>query len=170
MFGQREFKSYEKFEGVRPEPRILHQTFTPQSESHDHVSFKVKSSGKNAHMSSTMYIERKFRLQPELPSLMPESSVLAANADHTRQYRPIDLDISKNTLKYVRSPGFVLQNNASNMIFNCNAGSVASDPKFLESYARLYEKPLKQFIRGSGKSFSNHNDAVIRTAEMNVQK
>ena len=78
------------------------------------------------------------------------------------------MDLSDHTLQWIRSPGFVLQNNASQMFFNCNAGSVNSDPKFIESYAKLYEKPLKQFIRGSGKSFSNHNDAVIRTGSLNV--
>ncbi len=81
MFGERVFNPYEKFEAVKPEPRILHQTLTATNDREDSVTFEVKSAGKESHMSSTIYLERKFTVVPELPSKIPEFSVLKHGED-----------------------------------------------------------------------------------------
>ena len=163
------FNPYEKFEAAKPEPRILHQTLSATRDREDSVTFEVKPAGKESHMSSTIYLERKFTVVPELPSQIPEFSVLEHGEDHTRQYRPFDMSIDDHEgLAFLRAPGFVLQNNASQLIFNCNAGSVGCDPRFLESYSKLYAKDLSSFVRGSGGSFSNHNDTVVRRGNLNT--
>ena len=159
MYGERQLKEYRKFEGPRPEPRILHQTFSPYEDSAQCTKFDVRSSGMNAHMSTTMFLERKYTVQLQLPSIVEERYVLDSMADHTRKYRPITNTLD---LAFLRKPGFLLQNNAKNIYFDCNAGTVQCDPRFLQAYTKLYEKELKQFIRASGRSFANHTDNTHR--------
>ena len=168
MFGQRSLEKYNKFSAPRSEPTILHRTFLPEVDDIDKVRFDVRSSGKDAHLSSTMYLERTFTVQIQLPSMANEKYVLASGADHTRKYRAVDHQYNTVGLKFMRSPGFALQNNASDFFFQCDAGTINSDPRFLQNYTKLYKDDLKQFIRGSGKSFSNHNDKVQRTQQLNV--
>ncbi len=168
MFGQRRVTNYEKFSGPKPEPRILHQTIEPEEDTLERVRFDMKSSGKNAHLSSTMYLERTFKVQVQLPSMINEKYALALEADHTRKYRAVDFEHNADKMEWIRMPGFVLQNQASDFYFSCNAGTVNSDPRFLQNYTKLYEKDLKQFIRSSGKSFSNHNDRVTRGYSLNT--
>ena len=168
MFGQRRVTNYDKHVGPAPEPVILHQTIEPEEDTLERVRFDMRSSGKNAHLSSTMYLERTFRVQIQLPSKVNEKYALAQDADHTRKYRGVDYTYNAKKMKYIRMPGFVLQNQASDFYFSCNAGTVNSDPRFLQNYTKLYEKDLKQFIRGSGKSFSNHNDNIRRGYDYNT--
>ena len=170
MFGQRRVTKYQKFDGgPAPEPQIFHQTVEPEEDTIERVRFDMRSSGKNAHLSSTMYLERKFRIQVQLPSVMNERYALAHTADTTRKYRAVDWEYNANKMKFIRAPGFALQNQASDFYFSCNAGTVNSDPRFLQNYAKLYKKELKQFVRGSGKSFSNHNDKIWRGYELNTK-
>ena len=64
----RHAQTYVKYEPGASEPVILHQTVTPEIDELDRVRFDVRSSGKDAHLSSTMYLERKFRVQIQIPS------------------------------------------------------------------------------------------------------
>ena len=140
MFGTRNLKQYNKFEGPPAETSIIHHHFTPESESIDRLEFDVKTMGRHCHMSTTMYLERKLRVQVQLPDIIPESAVLSANADHTRQYR--SHSAANGAAKFMLRPGFLLQENAENTYFNFNGGSVAVDSKWLGPYAKLYKKDL----------------------------
>ena len=167
MFGTRIQTPYAKFEAPAPEPSHQHRTFKPERESLDEVRFDLRMPGNKSHMSTTMFLERKFTVQIQQVDLMREQYVLAADADHTRVYRPMNLGKTKSRFM-ISSPGLSLQNNASNIYFNFNGGSVAVDTEWLPVYASLYKKALTPFVRGSGRSFSNHNDYVLRSNELNV--
>ena len=169
MYGQqRQLKSFNKFEPQKPEPRIMHQTFKPYQDTDVCTKFDVRSSGMNAHMASTMFLERKYKVQIQQVSPVEEQYALREDADHTRQYRPINLHHNGNGTCFIRKPGFLLQNNTKAISFDCNAGSVECDTRFLNAYSKLYQNNLKQYIRASGKSFSNHKDNTERGYALNT--
>ena len=150
MYGQqRQLKSFNKFDGPKPEPRIMHQTFMPYEDSEVYTKFDVRSSGMNAHMSSTMFLERKYKVQIQQVSRVNEAYALAEDADHSRKYRPIHIG-DNNAANFIRKPGFLLQNNTKSINFDCNAGSVECDTRFLNAYSKLYQDKLNQYIRSSG--------------------
>ena len=141
-------------------PSVIHQTYEPDIDTLDHVSFDVKMAGVTGHMSSKIILEREFDVQVQLPNKLEEEFALNTPG---RVYRPyIDQDS-----KFAVMPGFVLQDNAENVFLNFNGGSLVLDTKWLSNYARLYRKSLKPAIRGAGRSFSNHNDSISRNHFLN---
>ena len=155
----RDLKTYSKQENIDGAPSVIHTTFEPTHDDLDRVEFDIKSIGHTAHMSSTIYLERVFRLQTQRV-MIPESAVLATNRvnePHLRQFGDGNYTI------YSVLPGFTLQQNASDVYYNFNGGSVRLDANWIAPYAKLYAKDLEQFIRNSGRRFSNHKDSQLRS-------
>ena len=141
-------------------PSVIHQTYEPDIDTLDHVSFDVKMAGVTGHMSSKIILEREFDVQVQLPDKLEEE--FALNTPE-RVYRPyLDQDS-----KFAVMPGFVLQDNAEKVFLNFNGGSLVLGTEWLSNYARLYRKSLKPAIRGAGRSFSNHNDNISRDHFLN---
>ena len=168
MYGHRQLKEFNKFEEIKPEPRIVHQTLDAYQDDSSYTKFDLRSSGMNAHMSSTMFLERRFTVQIQQVNRIPEEYALSEDSDHTRVYRPIDIDLNGDRTHFIRKPGFMLQENTKSINFDCNAGTMECDTRFLNAYSKLYKDKLKQYVRGSGRSFSNHKDDVRRGYGLNT--
>jgi len=158
MFGERKLSQYKETKVPAPEPSYIHKTFTPKEETKDNVRFDIRSVGKVAHMSSTIFLERKIQGKIVMPSRVPERFTMK-DAYGPRKQHGI---ASHAEVQFLRKPGFVLQENMKRLNFSFNAGDVHSETEWLAPYCKLYPQSLKPFVRNSGKSFSNQNDQIHR--------
>ena len=163
----RELREYKKPAAPENPKSVIHTTFEPTTERDDFVEFDIKSAGLTGHMSSVMYLEREINFYVAQVSRANEMFVLSTNDSHRRLYRPLDKSQSFG-LAFAVKPGFTLQENIKKMHFTFNGGSSSFDTQWLAPYSKLYEKELKSFVRGSGHSFSNHQDRVLRGLGLNV--
>ena len=151
----RQILNFSKHEGRdAPPPSVIHQTFSPEQDTLEKLVFDIKMAGAMAHMSTTMYIEREFEVQTELPHTAEEEFTIN---DQQRMWRPYNT----TTAKFTVNPGFVLQENMDKAFFRFNGGSVTLDPEWIASYRNLYKKELEPYLRGSGRRFANHNDDIL---------
>ena len=147
--------NYVKHKNDKPAPpSVIHQVYYPDEDTLDRVNFDIKMAGAGAHMSTTMFIEREFEVQPQLVHEAIEKFTIN---DTRRKYRPYSTDTAKFTVR----PGFVVQENMKSGYFSLNGGSVTLDSKWLGAYRKLYTKDLEPFMKGSGRRFANHNDFVL---------
>ena len=163
----RELQEYQKHEAPTHPTSVIHTTFEPVSEKNDYVEFDIKSAGLTSHMSSVMYLEREFTYVIKNVSTADEQFVLSSIYEHERLYRPLDDSRITKDLAFVVKPGFRIQENVKKMHFTFNGGGASFDTEWLTPYCKLYAEKLKQFVRGSGRTFSNHKDHVIRQNLLN---
>ena len=156
----RQISNYKKHQAsdMHP-PSVIHQTFDPELDTLENVRFDIKMAGSTCHMSTTMYLEREFEIQTQLPHSPAEEFTINLP---DRKWRDYDTTTAKFTVK----PGFVLQENAERAFFRFNAGSVTLDSDWIGSYRNLYKKELMPYIRGSGRRFANHNDDISHMRSM----
>ena len=154
----------ERFEKVTPQPgpvSVIHQAYEPDIDKLDHVSFDIKMAGVTANMSTRIVLEREFTVQVQRGT--EDEFLYKTNSAQFHVNRPCKVT---NT-HFAVLPGFVLQQNMDKAFLNFNGGSTVLDTKWLSNYSRLYPQSLKSHIRGSGRSFSNHNDKVERELYLN---
>ena len=156
----RRIANFKKYEGrQQAPPSVIHQTFLPEKDTLDHLVFDLKMAGAQCHMSTTMYLEREFEVQTQIPYGAEEEFTII---DQERKWRDYDTTTAKFTVK----PGFVLQENTDKAFFRFNGGSVTLDPEWVGSYRNLYKKDLEPYIRGSGRRFANHNDDLTHMGSL----
>ena len=163
----RELREYKKHIAAEHPTSVIHTTFEPISEKNDYVEFDIKSAGLTGHMSSVMYLEREFTFVLKNVSVADEQFVLPSTYEHERLYRPLD-ESRIVDLAFAVKPGFRLQENIKKMHFTFNGGGASFDTEWLAPYCKLYAEKLKQFVRGSGRTFSNKLDFVLRRNQLNV--
>lgn len=153
MIGRREFSDYKPQHLPAPDRNHFHKTFTPESEDIGHVKFDFRFAGRGCHVSSTMFLERQFTLEPRYTN------------EYNKYYgRPELVDDVPNEFafyytKYCVKPGFLLQKNCTNFVMNYN--STTDETKnaniWLDPYCRLYKDKLKNLIRGSGRTVESNS-------------
>ena len=150
MIGKRELKSYVRSELPKPEPHYLHQTFSPITDTVSCVEFDMRFASKNAHMSTTMFLERTFKIEPRTTHPYQrywnneESTVIASR-----------------TARFAVKPGFLLQQNCENFFMNYNSSSDRNmNPNiWLRPYSQLYKDQLENLCRGSGRVIESNQQA-----------
>ena len=155
MIGKREVKDYQRKTLPKPEQYHYHQTITPDLDTLNDVAFDIKFAGNNAHMSSTVFLERKFTF------------TMKHTDPNTYYYNNGKLELHKQGyanpyLTLATRPGFVLQNACTNMTlqYNSTHDTDSNISTWLSPYEQLYKYSLKNLIRHSGRAFLNKRNMV----------
>ena len=117
MFSTRKLKEYKDFKAIEPEPIYIHKTFTPVMDEKERVIFDVRSVGPMTHMSSTMFLERRLKGRIVMPSQTPERYTIDGFED--RLFHGV---ASSDDCRFMRKPGFILQENIEQMNMSFNGG------------------------------------------------
>ena len=148
MLGHRKLTEYKRTNLPQPDTKHFHKTFTPQTDTLDTLSFDIRFAGKNAHMSSTMFVERTLNFESRIDNAFAE-------------YYDEDLasvPIPNNATTVTCLPGFLLQGNCKSFMMNYNSSCdlIKNPDVWLHPYSNLYRDDLENLIRGSGRNFSDH--------------
>ena len=156
MIGKRELKSFSRSHLPNPEAQYFHKTFTPKIDTVACLEFDMRFASKSSHLSTTMFLERTFTVEPKVKN--PYNRYWG--------YEETEDTATAGDVKYAVKPGFLLQQNCENFFMNYNSSSDKNmNPNiWLRPYSKLYADQLENLCRGSGRVIRSNQqpDTVCR--------